>query len=202
MQVLRRPGPLLLACAIGVGPFALTALLSTYMLSYATAIGYRASSVMTGLLLVSITALVMIPVFSAVSDRVGRRPVVVAGGIGIVAFAWPLYALVDTGSVPLLIVAMVIGQILQSAMYAPLGVLFSEMFGTAVRYTGVSMGYQLAALIGAGFTPLLASALLADDVRSTPLVVLAACSGLLTVVAIRRVGERSGADLIAEPVGV
>src|SRR3954447_5058333 len=202
VQVLRRPAPLLLACAIGIGPFALTALLSTYMLSYATAIGYRASSVMTGLLFVSITALVMIPVFSAISDRVGRRGVVLAGAVGIVAFAWPLYALVDTGSVPLLIVAMIIGQILQSAMYAPLVVLFSEMFGTLVRYTGVSMGYQLAALIGAGFTPLFASALLANDVRSAPLVVLAACCGLVTVLAISRVGETRGADLAAEPARV
>jgi MFS family permease len=202
VRVLRHPAPLLLACAIGIGPFALTALLSTYMLSYATAIGYRASSVMIGLLFVSITALVMIPVFSAISDRVGRRGVVSGGAVGIVGFAWPLYALVNTGSVPLLIVAMIIGQTLQSAMYAPLGVLFSEMFGTLVRYTGVSMGYQLAALIGAGFTPLFASALLATDVRSTPLVVLAACCGLVTVLAIRCVGETRGADLAAEPARV
>jgi MFS family permease len=202
VQVLRWPTPLLLACAIGIGPFALTALLSTYMISYATAIGYRASDVMTGVLFVSITALVMIPVFSTISDRVGRRGVVLAGAVGIVAFAWPLYALVDSGSVPLLIVAMVVGQILQSAMYAPLGVLFSEMFATRTRYTGVSMGYQLAALIGAGFTPLLASAVLANDVRSTPLVVLAACCGLVTVLSIGRVGETRGIDLAAEPARV
>jgi MFS family permease len=197
VQVLRRPANLLLACAVGIGPFALTALLSTYMLSYAIAIGYARSSVMTGLLFVSVTALVCTPVFSTISDRVGRRRVVVAGAIGILAFAWPMYALVDTGSVPLLITAMTLGQVLQAAMYAPLGVLLSEMFGTRIRYTGASMGYQLAALIGAGFTPLIASALLVNDVRSAPLVALAAGSALITVLAISRINETRGVDLAA-----
>lgn len=76
----------------------------------------------------------------------------IAGAIGIVCYAWPFYALVDTGSYTLFLVAMMFAQVLQSMMFAPLGALFSEMFGTATRYTGASMGYQFAALLGAGFT--------------------------------------------------
>lgn len=195
VEVLRRPGNLVLACAVGIGPFALTALISTYMISYATAIGYHRTDVMTALIFTSTTALITIPLFSALSDRVGRRAVIVTGAIGIVCYAWPFYALVDMGSVPLLTVAMVIAQVLQSLMYAPLGALFSEMFGTRVRYTGASMGYQFAALLGAGFTPLIASSLLAEGVSRTPLVVLAAGCGVVTIVAIWRVSETRGADL-------
>jgi MFS family permease len=195
VEVLRRPRPLVLACAVGIGPFALTALISTYMISYATAIGYHRTDVMTALIFTSTTALVTIPLFSALSDRVGRRAVIVAGAVGIVCYAWPFYALVDMGSVPLLTVAMVIAQVLQSLMYAPLGALFSEMFGTRVRYTGVSMGYQFAALLGAGFTPLIASSLMADGISRTPLVVLAAGCGAVTVVAIWRISETRGMDL-------
>lgn len=195
-EVLRRPATFLLAWAVGIGPFALTALLSTYMISYATAIGYETSSVMTGVLLVSLTALVAIPLFSAASDRLGRRTVVLGGAIGIVAFAWPMYTLVDSRSVPMLFIALIVGQVLQSAMYAPLGALLSEMFGTTVRYTGVSMGYQLAALIGGGLTPLFASVLLAAEVRSLPLVVLAACCGAVTVFAIAGIRETKGLDLV------
>jgi MFS family permease len=195
VEVLRRPGNLVLACAVGIGPFALTALISTYMISYATAIGYHRTDVMTALIFTSTTALVTIPLFSALSDRVGRRAVIVAGAIGIVCYAWPFYALVDVGSVSLLIVAMVVAQVLQSLMYAPLGALFSEMFGTRVRYTGASMGYQFAALLGAGFTPLIASGLMADGVTRAPLVVLAAGCGAVTIVAIWRVSETRGTDL-------
>ncbi|MFQ6227074.1 MFS transporter [Nocardia sp. NPDC002869] len=195
LSVLRRPGNLLLACGVGIGPFALTALISTYMISYATAIGYERSDAVNGLLFVASTALISIPLFSALSDRVGRRPVVLSGAVAIVVLAWPIYALVDSGSVPLLIVAMILGQMIQSAMYAPLGALLSEMFGTAVRYTGASMGYQLAALIGGGFTPLLASTLLAGGPNSIPLIILAMCCGVVTVVAVYRIRETRGRDL-------
>lgn len=61
VEVLRRPRNLLLACAVGIGPFALTALISTYMISYATQIGYSRTDVMTALVVTSTTALVTIP---------------------------------------------------------------------------------------------------------------------------------------------
>jgi hypothetical protein len=123
--------------------------------------------------------------------------VVLAGAVGIIVYAWPFYALVDLRSQPYLIAAMVIAQAIQSMMYAPLGALFSEMFGTAVRYTGASMGYQLAALLGAGFTPLIASSLHADGVSRAPLVILAAGCGLVTVLAVWRIRETRGTDLAA-----
>jgi MFS family permease len=194
-EILRRPSQFLLAWAVGLGPFALTALLSTYMISYATTIGYPRSTVMTGVLFVSITGLVAIPLSSAISDRLGRRTVIFIGAIGIAVFAWPMYALVDSRSVSSLYFALIVGQLLQSAMYAPLGALLSEMFGTTVRYTGVSMGYQLAALVGGGFTPLLASVLLAGNVRSLPLVILAACCGGVTILALLGIKETKGMDL-------
>ncbi|KWX66334.1 MFS transporter [Mycobacterium sp. NAZ190054] len=195
VEVLRKPRTLVLACAVGIGPFALTALISTYMISYATAIGYDRTDVMTALIFTSLTGLVAIPAFSALSDHVGRRLVMLCGAVGIIAYAWPFYALVDARSQLWLTAAMVLAQILQSMMYAPLGALFSEMFGTTVRYTGASMGYQLAALLGAGFTPLIASSLHAEAVSRLPLVVLAAACGLVTVVAVWRISGTQGADL-------
>ena len=195
LGVLRQPRNLILACAVGIGPFALTALISTYMISYATGLGYPRSTVMTSLVFTSITALITIPYFSALSDRFGRRRVVLAGALAIICYAWPFFTLIETGSVAVFYVAMVIAQVIQSLMFAPLGALLSEMFGTSVRYTGASMGYQLAALIGAGFTPLIASSVLAATESSRGLVALAAGCGLITAVAISRIAETRGTDL-------
>jgi hypothetical protein len=96
VEVLRKPRSLILACAVGIGPFALTALISTHMISYATAIGYHRTDVMTALIVTSCTGLVTIPLFSALSDLVGRRRVILIGALAIICYAWPFYALVDT----------------------------------------------------------------------------------------------------------
>ena len=197
LKLLRHPRSLVLACCVGVGPFALTALNSIYMISYAVAIGYQRFEVTTVLLFMGVNAVVTIPAFSALSDRLGRRTVILSGAIGIVVYAWPFYAMVGSGSVPIFFVALMISQVIQSAMFAPLGALLSEVFGTAVRYTGASMGYQLAALIGAGFTPLIASSLLISGPRSWPLIMLAAGCGIVTIFAISQLSETKGSDLAA-----
>lgn len=193
--VFRRPRPLLLTCAAGIGSFGLTALLSTYMISYTRNIGYPMSDVLSSKLWGSIAVLIAIPVFSALSDRVGRRRVIMAGAVAIVFYAYPMYALIDTRSTALLVTAVVIGQIIEGAMYGPLGAMLTEMFDTESRYTGVSLGYQLAALIGAGFTPLLASALLAGGPTSAPLVIIAMSCGLVTIVALVLIRETAGRNL-------
>ncbi|MFM9370419.1 MFS transporter [Streptomyces sp. Da 82-17] len=202
MEVLRRPRALVLACAVGIGPFALTGLISIFMLTYATGIGYATTDVMNGLIATSFLGLVAIPLFSALSDRLGRRGVVLGGAVGVVVSAFPMFALVDSGSPGLLIAGMLLGQLVQSAMYAPLGPLLSEMFGTEIRYTGASMGYQLAALVGSGFTPLIAGGLLSgpEGMRSAPLSLLAIVCGLVTVLAIWRIAETRGKDLSSPPL--
>ncbi|MDA3624559.1 MFS transporter [Saccharopolyspora sp. WRP15-2] len=199
VEVLRNPGTFLLASAVGIGPFALTALISTFMITYGKSIGYATADVVTGVLITALLGLVAIPLFSLLSDHLGRRTVVVGGAAGIVLLAFPMYALVNTKVVALLFAGMLLGQLIQNAMYAPLGPLLSEMFGTNVRYTGVSLGYQMGALIGGGFTPLLASSVftISGAPSSTPLAVLAGACGLVTLLAIWRTGETRGRDLAA-----
>lgn len=196
LRLLARPGTLLLACAAGIGPFALTALTSSHMIAYAAGRGYAVPQVMNALLFTVCVSLVCIPLFSALSDRIGRRRVSLAGAAGAVVLALPLYGMVNTGSVLLMTVAMMLAQVAQNAMYAPLAPMLSELFGTEVRYTGVSLGYQLAALIGGGFTPLIASSLVAGTGGSSlPLSAIVAGSALVTAVALARLGETRGRDL-------
>lgn len=199
LQLLRRPRPLVLACAAGIGPFALTALINSQIIAYATDIGYDSSTVMRALVCTSVISMVFIPSFSALSDRIGRRAVSLSGAVIAVLFALPLYALINTGSAVLLTVGMMFAQLLQSLMYAPLAPMLAEMFGTGVRYTGVSLGYQLASLIGAGFTPLIASTLVAAAGGSSlPLSAIIAVTAVITIIAIWRIAETRGRDLTTD----
>ncbi|KXX60419.1 MFS transporter [Rhodococcus sp. LB1] len=201
LQILREPRSLILACAVGIGPFALTALINSQIIAYATGIGYGQAEVMRALLFTSVVSLICIPLLSALSDRVGRRAVSLVGAVGAVLFALPLYALINTGSLVVMIAGLMFAQLLQNLMYAPLAPLLSEMFGTGVRYTGVSLGYQLASLIGAGFTPLIASSLLAmSGGSSLPLSVIIAVTSVVTIVAMCQIVEPRGRDLTTDPL--
>jgi metabolite-proton symporter len=191
VEVLRRPKPVLLAACVGIGAFTAQSLLTGFMISYAVGHGYTRPQVLTAVTVASCVALVVLPAASALSDRVGRRPVVLAGAVASAALAFPVLALVDSGSPGLLILALALGHgVAQSTMYGPLGALLSEMFGTRVRYTGASLGYQAATLLGAGFSPLIASSLLASSGGSSTPVSLLLCGGAaITALTVWRLRE-------------
>ncbi len=81
----------------------------------------------------------------------GRRPVYLAGAVGLALFAFPFFWLVDTAVRVAIVLAIVIGLVVHAAMYAPQAAFFSELFGTEVRYTGASIGYQLASPLAGGW---------------------------------------------------
>ncbi|WP_327715545.1 MHS family MFS transporter [Streptomyces sp. NBC_00490] len=190
LDVLRNPRPVLLACGVGIGAFTAQSLLTSYMIAYATGIGYARPQVLNALTVSACVALVVLPCASALSDKIGRRPVVLAGAIASAALAFPVLALVDSKSPGLLILAVVLGHgIAQSTMYGPLGALLTEMFGTKVRYTGASLGYQGATLVGAGFSPMIAGSLVAGSGNSTPVALLLCGGAAVTAVTVCFVRE-------------
>ncbi|MEU5891557.1 MFS transporter [Streptomyces sp. NPDC047461] len=200
LEVLRRPKPVLMACGVGIGAFTAQSLLTSYLIAYATGIGYPRPQVLTALTVSAAVALVVLPCASALSDRIGRRPVVLTGAILSAATAFPVLALVDSRSSGALILAVVIGHgISQSLMYGPLGALFSEMFGTRVRYTGASLGYQGATLVGAGFSPMIAGSLVASSGNGTPVALLLCGGSLITALTVWFVRETSRTSLAEEP---
>ncbi|WP_164018151.1 MFS transporter [Pyxidicoccus trucidator] len=137
-------------------------IITTFVLSYGTErLGLPRSTFLNGVLIAMSVHLVAIPAFGAASDRFGRRPVYLAGAVGCGLMAFPFFWLLDTKETGLIWLAIVLGIIAHAAMYGPQASFFSELFGTRVRYSGASLGYQLASVFAGGLSPLVATALLA-----------------------------------------
>ena len=159
-QVIRRPGALFRGVAATIPPVMGSTLFGSFTLSYAVGIGYTRSEVLVALGIAWAAAIVTTPLYGILSDRIGRRPVYLFGAIGLAVLAFPMFWAINSLSTMWLVLSLVIiFAVISVAMSGPLAALLSEMFSTDVRYTGVSLSYQVATII-AGFTPLLASALL------------------------------------------
>ena len=153
----------LLASFGTLSAFALQGLLATYALTLGVeGGGHSRSTVLVAFAVASVLQVFGLGFYAHLSDRIGRRPVMMLGAVmGIVA-AYPIFWMIQQGSTPLLYLAMIIGMpVVQSAIYGPSAAFISEMFATKYRYTGASVGYQLASTLGGGLSPLVAATLAA-----------------------------------------
>lgn len=162
MQVLRRyPKELATSIVAGFAPLFLQSLLATFALTYAVQTGHSRSDALLMLTIANFLHIFTIPAAAALSDRIGRRKVMLTGAaVGIIGI-WPMFALISDGNIWLMLLGFIIGNpLVQALMYGPMGAFISEMFATEVRYTGTSLAYQVSTTLGAGFAPLIASGLL------------------------------------------
>ncbi len=123
-------------------------------------LGYPRGAMLGGVMLAALVGLVAIPFWSHLSDRVGRRPVYLAGALISLLLAFPSFWLIERGAgfVGLAIVLAMVGH---DMMYGPMAAYFSELFGTRVRYTGASLIYQFTSIFSGGLAPFVATLLMA-----------------------------------------
>ncbi|WP_427005233.1 MFS transporter [Pseudarthrobacter sp. H2] len=107
-------------------------------------------------------ATLIVTVYSArLSDKLGRRPILIGAGIAGIVLAYPLLWCLNNGTVWGFATAILVGQgIIQGLLFGPIGAYIAEQFPTDMRYTGASLSYQGASVLGAGFTPMIAAALM------------------------------------------
>jgi MFS family permease len=153
---------------------------------------------LTAVLIAAAVQLLLIPLFGMLSDRFGRRPVYVLGAVGALGWVFAFFPLLNTRNTGLIILATVIALVLHAAMYGPQAAFISELFSTRLRYSGASLGYQLAGVLGGALAPIISIALL--DRFSTWVVVAVYVAGtlLITIVSVLAAQETSRLDLQAE----
>jgi MFS transporter, MHS family, shikimate and dehydroshikimate transport protein len=101
-----------------------------------------------------------IPLFGSLSDRVGRKPLLIGGALFLGIWTFPFFALLNTESTVLIVLATVAGlSIGHACVYSTQAAFYAELFGTRVRYTGASFSYQIAGIFGGALAPLVATAL-------------------------------------------
>ena len=173
-------------------------IMSTFIVYYATKeLGFSRTQALNAVTVATVVTTLLIPLMGALSDRIGRKTVYIAGVLMMMAYAFPYLWLLQTRSFSMLILATVIGLgVIWAPTTAVLGTMFSEIFKSNVRYTGITLGYQIGAALAGGTAPLVATFLLAKfDHSYVPIALYIIFTGLVSLVAIAAVSERSGRQL-------
>lgn len=181
------------AKAIETGTFFLFA---TYTISHMIGLGYERVEALNAVLIAAVVAVPLMLLFGALSDRIGRKKVYGIGTVLAMIYVIPYFWLLEQGSWFTSLIAIIIGFSGIWSLYgATLGSYFAESFPPAVRYTGVSLGYQVGAALFGGPLPLIATALLASYGSYIPIGLVIIAFGAISLVALSFTRDRTGQPL-------
>ncbi len=163
--IAKRPKEILLAAGSFVAANGTFYVMINYALAYATDAHHAPhvprQTILLAVMLGSLISAPFLPLMAWVSDKIGRRTVFMAGAVLMGLWAVPFFRLLDTGAFPLMLLAITVGSIFNDFMYGPQAALMAELFDTEFRYSGASLGYQIGAIFGGAFAPIIATALFA-----------------------------------------
>lgn len=190
-----------LAIAQAAGAFfvvnAVFYILISGILDYATThVGMSRTSVLICVMVAGLSQVVTMPFFGGLTDRLGsRKKLYLVGCVAMAVWAFPLFWLIDTGSVPLVLLALLVAFTIHATMYGPQATLYAEMFPADVRFSGASLGYQVASVLAGGLAPFIMTALLAATGASWSVAVYIIGTAVITFVAVGSIRERFRRDL-------
>jgi len=165
----------------------------TYVMAYGTATVGIAREVL--LFAVMASSVLMIPwlvVCGALSDRFGRRGIFMIGAILSGVWSFALFPMIETGVTANILVAICVMMFFISMMYGPQAALFAELFPRHLRYSGASLGYQIGAVFGGGFAPIIATGLYARYESSVPIAMYLAAVCAISLASIMLLGRAHG----------
>jgi MFS family permease len=193
----REPRGVFTAMGLRFGENILYYMVVTFSITYLHHRAVDTTRILALLFLAHILHVVVIPAVGALSDRIGRRPVYLAGAA--LTLVWPFIAfpLFDTGQTGMILAAIMIGLAVHGLMYAAQPALMTEMFPTRMRYSGVSLGYQVTAIVAGSWAPLIGTALLREYDSWVPIAWYILGAGSISLIAALIMRESRGASLVA-----
>ena len=172
-----------------------------FALAYGAHLGLDATMLLMAAIVGNIVEIGMVVFWGSLSDRIGRRPVYLIGAVSVVVWAVPFFALIQTGQTVNVFIAMIVALgLCHGAMIGSQPTFFSELFQGEVRYSGITIGHELAAIFAGGIAPLIATSLLAAYGTYWPIALYLAVLGVITTIAVAVApetlhrGHGSGAD--------
>jgi MFS family permease len=199
MEVIReRPMAILLGSGLRVGENISYYILTVFSLTYLVDVAAETrSTALNALLIGAAIQFFAIPLLARLSDRIGRRPVYAFGGLGLAAFAFVFFPMLASGDDMLIIAAIVIGLVLHSAMYGPQAAFITELFPTRIRYSGVSIAYQLTSIFAGSLAPIIALWLYSEYKSATPVAIYVAVACVISGISALLARETRGTELAA-----
>jgi MFS transporter, MHS family, shikimate and dehydroshikimate transport protein len=181
-----------IAVGLKITEVAWVGILTVFAVTYLTQqLGMQRSVVLDAITLATLIELFVMPLAGWLSDLIGRRTIYLAGTVFGILLAFPIFWLFETRDVTIVTWAIVAGICLcQAVIFALHASFMPELFGTNVRYTGISLGFQIGAAIGGGLTPVAAAAVVAWSGGATwPVSLMLATLGVLTLFAVLSTSE-------------
>ena len=199
VEVLReRPKALVLGAGLRVGENISYYILTVFSLTYLVDVSHESRSLaLNALLIGAAVQFFAIPLFALLSDRIGRRPVYALGAFGLAAWCFVMFGLLGSGDNASIILAIVVGLVLHGAMYGPQAAFITELFPTRIRYSGVSLAYQLTSIVAGSLAPIIALWLYKEYGSATPVAIYVGVACLISGVSALLARETRGLELAA-----
>jgi MFS family permease len=200
VEVIRRqPREIILSALLRMAEQAPFYIFTAYIFAYGTGtLKMSRELILSAVLVASCVSFITIPLSGHISDRIGRRKMYLIGTVTTGLFGFLYFGMLGTGTPALVFIAIVLSLIPHDMMYGPQAALIAEAFTPRLRYSGASLGYQLASVIAGGPAPLIATALFAAYHTGYAVAIYIAACAVVSVVSAAMMPDYTGKDISAE----